>query len=83
MCLAFSLDLMRLYKRHDVAAMPFHKIPDLSSLGPMRLIAACADETSDLRKNLTCELYRELWLERKGKNLYLLLSFLIEKLLVP
>ncbi|XP_065056055.1 uncharacterized protein LOC135684423 [Rhopilema esculentum] len=63
--LVLGKDLMRLYRRHNVPAMPFKSMPDLSTLKPMRLLAACEDENGEKRKNLTHRLYHALWAEKK------------------
>lgn len=41
-------------------------MPDLSTLKPMRLLAACEEETSEQRMKLTHRLYHALWAEKKG-----------------
>ncbi len=67
-CILFVivLDLLRQYSRQNIASLPFNSIPDISTLGPMRLLAACEDDGSELRKNLSHELYHNLWAEKKG-----------------
>ena len=57
---------MRLYSRHNVPCMPFHRMPDVNTLKPMRLLAACEDENSAKRKQLTHNLYNALWAEKRG-----------------
>ena len=56
--------------------MPFKSMPDLSTLKPMRLLAACEDENGEKRKNLTHQLYHALWAEKKGLLKTLLPCFL-------
>eukprot|EP00794_Sanderia_malayensis_P011057 gene11057-12224_t len=63
--LVLSKDLLRQYNRCNVSALPINKMPDLSTLHTMKLLAACPDETSDLRINITHELYHSLWAEKK------------------
>eukprot|EP00112_Aurelia_sp_Birch-Aquarium-sp1_P010167 Seg2185.3 transcript_id=Seg2185.3/GoldUCD/mRNA.D3Y31 product="Glutathione S-transferase kappa 1" protein_id=Seg2185.3/GoldUCD/D3Y31 len=72
-------DLIRQYRRYNVPALPINRMPDVKTLAPMRLLAACGEERSETRKEITHFLYHALWAEQKDVSDVSLLQSAVAK----